>query len=292
MHQWDPEIWSPGMILPVHVEEDSAWLSGVSSFQQLRDSVNAALNDWSSIETADVRWEIRNSPTGLEHGITISIQENLDATGFARITSQTVGDSNFVQHCEITRNATGFSPEDVDPYLRIFIRHELYHCLGLHHPNPYPYKWFAFHDNRRVSVWGDPTELIDLDFQTGVSLLRPAAGWYESTGRIVGTVLTEDSRPAQYVSVLATRQNESFFLEGGVKRLTDLHGRFAIDGLQPGTYFLYVYPLSYESRPWNELPSATREVRPTARLNQIIVQAGKTTGPEVVVVRTLKDIFE
>ena len=150
---------------------------------------------------------------------------------------------------------------------------------------------FGDEDNYRVSLWYDDTALLSLDYRIGASLLRPMPGWVESTGRILGTVLTENGDPARYVSVLATRRNNEGIMTGGVKRFTDSYGQFAIDGLQPGTYFLYIYPIEAHTNLHGELPNATVEIRHTARLTPITVRAGDTTPPEVVTVRVLRDLL-
>ena len=292
-NQWDPVVWGPGETLPVAVVEDPRWLAGFRDFRELRDTASAALADWSSIETADIRWEVRDPD---DSPITISIDEHRGATGYASIRYRTTEKGSLIEGCHIIRTSLGFDRQDADPYMRNFIRHELGHCLGLHHSNPYPSDYFqgtmfGDEDNYRVSLWRDDTAVLSLDARIGASLLRPTPGWVETTGRIIGTVLAENGDPARYVSVLATRRNHEGIMTGGVKRFTDSYGQFAIDGLQPGTYFLYIYPIEAYTNLHGELPNATVEIRHTARLTPITVRAGHTTPPEVVTVRVLRDLL-
>ena len=109
--------------------------------------------------------------------------------------------------------------------------HEIGHAIGLQHT------YTSATMSTAVSRSTNRARPLDADDIAGVSLLYPRGGFPVGYGSISGTV-TMNGRGVHMASVVALLPNGS-----AVSNLTSPDGTYEIDGLPPGSYFVYVHPL-------------------------------------------------
>ena len=112
--------------------------------------------------------------------------------------------------------------------------HEIGHAVGLQHT------YTSASMSTAVSRATNRARPLDADDIAGVSLLYPAGGFPAGFGSISGQV-TMSGQPVHLASVVAILPNGS-----AISSLTRPDGTYEIDGLPPGTYYVYVHPLPCE----------------------------------------------
>ena len=85
------------------------------------------------------------------------------------------------------------------------------------------------------------TNGLSRDDIVGASLLRPAAGWRESTGSVSG-ILHLAGEPMPYAQVWALPAGAQA-LKDRVGAFSDASGEFHLEGLAPEHYALWVQPI-------------------------------------------------
>lgn len=132
--------------------------------------------------------------------------------------------------------------------------HELGHAIGLQHTMT---SSAMSTEITRAMTKASPLSPDDV---AGVSLLYPAAGYLASTGTISGRVAI-GADAVNLASVVALSPDGS-----AISALTNPDGTFLLQGLPPGSYYLYAHPLppqlSVESFPANITPPSDLEGRP------------------------------
>lgn len=110
--------------------------------------------------------------------------------------------------------------------------HEIGHALGLQHS--------LTGAAMSVEVTRSTTRARPLaaDDVAGLSLLYPAPGLAASSGTITGRVITPSGRELHMVSVVAVSPSGAV-----ISALTLPDGSYRIEGIPPGTYFVYAHPL-------------------------------------------------
>lgn len=311
MSTWDPEVWPPGGTLLFTLVEDPQWYqTGVfDSIEDVRRSVDRALAQWSAIDSADIHWRVGRIAASRDdlslNESTIEIDGNLDAGGRAGVSLTSLPNQTpLLTGCRIrVRQA------NLEVFFHRLIVHEAGHCLGLHHSGSPPQDTYAYYeysrDRQPSPVWGWASQLavsgdraldgnLALDDAVGASLLRPGPGWLETTGSIGGTVLVE-REPARFVYVLATRRNPNGrvgsveasggFAGGGVGAFTDANGGFAIQGLAPGEYLLWIYD-DGSVGPFNRFADGMAlHITDVVWTSPVTVRAAEHAGPLVIAVR-------
>ena len=291
---WFNKVWGPGETALVAVVDSPRWETPVAGLSDFRRLLQEALDVWANIPTADIRWEV--GPTIVEAEAPGTFPLIVRYTGFTQV-SITLVEEN--PHCTVM---WGWSNRTTDPrpvYLGGALRsliHELGHCLGLDHPDPFVRRRSFFLDipaSDFPAYWRydpamsygefhpDPRHLT-ADDRIGASLLRPREGWLETTGAITGWVTLPGggSELVYHAYVLATLlEPASRAFAVGV--FTDQGGHFSIRGLPPGEYQLLIRaPMGrgtrdlFLHRNWWAL-----ELRQTLRAGPVRVRTGEESGP-------------
>lgn len=132
-------------------------------------------------------------------------------------------------HSDLTNRATSGGPSFLSSFFRMMV-HEIGHAIGLQHT--FTSSVMSIQTTSATSA----IQPLDLDDIVGVSLLYPS-NFGANTGAITGTV-TAGGNGVHMASVVALRPNGS-----AISSLTNPDGTYEIDGIPPGSYFVYVNPL-------------------------------------------------
>jgi len=103
-------------------------------------------------------------------------------------------------------------------------------------------------------------------------------------GKVTGTIVdSEDSKPLIYASVVLNNQSDSTMVSGAI---TDDQGKFTIDLVPPGSYFVTINYVGYPSQNYNSIRITFREpeydlgvveVSPSAQmLGEVTVEAARS----------------
>ena len=305
---WDTNFWPPGEAVEIGIVEDPARSRGV--YERVKRLTEDSLRYWSEVGTADLKFDVRIiSPEAheqAENGLFVVVTDDEPprrAGGSVQI-RQPVGEALAFAGCRV-RMPNYYLNSFGTPYVIFVLVHEFGHCLGLHHPPAYPD--VAFRDqlvadaqpgqDPVMSYGWNPTRrfettfgagrltLVTLDDAVGISLLRPAPGWLETTGGISGRVLQDDGTAVRFAPLLATRLEDGEPVRFGVNTMTDSFGSFSIDGLDPGSYLVKLHPILFPEAHRSLLREATLEFPETTVLGAVEVRAGTRTEPLTIYLR-------
>ena len=213
-----------------------------------------SLDAWNEVATAAVRLELAaeslaSDRTGV-HGVNeIGFSETL--AGFGRAGSTRIfGDwDGNIRECDIALAPEGWegSRVEVRAWYRYVVMHELGHCLGLHHTEPYPLSYWQagvpdnFDPPPLMAHSGVAEPELAPDDRVGISLLYPAAFAGRAVGAVAGRVVSRSGRPSRFAYVQALRPGAA--ASPGPGAFTDENGEFLLEGLVPGPVLLWVHPL-------------------------------------------------
>ena len=312
VRSWDPGVWGPGKTMYVPLVRSAAWEEWIEragdrnewydDIEDIERVLEAALDAWANIPTADIRWElggvISEEQARDEATFPMSIRlvpiSNSLAPSLAEVLSAGSGTYtcgvNLVYHGEFKFFTTAV--------------HELGHCLGLAHPDlpvvrrydrslnrdararEYPIYW-RFDPVMSYGRSGpSPDGLLTPDDAVGASLLRPRDGWLATTGSIVGRVTLPDGEGVPWAHVLATLlEPEGAAYSVGVFAWRS--GDFEIQGLVPGDYQLIVRSPTGVANPgfFDARSGAVLDLRQALRAGAVRVRAGQESGPVPLAVR-------
>ena len=131
--------------------------------------------------------------------------------------------------------------------------------------------------------WRWPASLAP-DDRVGASLLRPRAGWIETTGSLSG-VLESGGDPVAYAHVWALRRSADG-MRDPVGAFANAEGEFRIEGLAPGDYALWAHPIRWR---WDQRPlienGANTDLKDAVPAHPLRVAAGRVTGGIVIPMR-------
>jgi uncharacterized protein (TIGR03437 family) len=132
-------------------------------------------------------------------------------------------------HSDLTNTAASGGPSYLSGFFRLMV-HEIGHALGLQHT------FTSSVMSVQVTSATSAVEPLDTDDIVGISLLYPN-NFGANTGSITGTVMA-GGKGVHMASVVALRASGS-----AISALTNPDGTYEIDGIPPGSYFVYVNPL-------------------------------------------------
>lgn len=309
--RWDPRIWASGEMLTWVVADDPGWTSSwIDSSGAMREPpfgspadvvpfFRRALEAWSDLGTADIRWEVSGVDPSLDHAAfdddrpTFFLDPEANAGSYALASQKRWRGAWVTSDCDVPLSPHAATEVDENPWWPQVLIHEVGHCLGLAHAGAYP------RINPRISFdWHEPGsfgfdplmsygryargQLTD-DDRVGASLLRPAPSWEILTGAIAGIVTSGES-PASFVQVFANRISGGV-ASGTVGSFTNGEGAFVIEGLAPGEYLLWAGPmnrLGAHGRLFRQLVSPELDVAEQALLRPVTVSRGAVTrGVEI-----------
>ena len=277
--RWAADVWGPGEELVWQVAPQSDFEVLFDSPEGVLPYVERALAAWSELSTADIAWRLDGVGDAIDTEAarsdgrnTILIEPLEGASGVAWVWSDRsdVGGPWEIRGCDVVMSQDGWAeiPEYVteenrEPYREtrrewstFLLAHEFGHCLGLAHAGalstvrrfkPVENGLRAIHPLDPAMSYGHynlaEPERLSPDDVTGASLLRPAAGWLETTGSISGTLrLAGTGEPAPYAQVWALPVADP--LPSRIGAFGDGDGEFVIEGLPAGDYALWAQPMS------------------------------------------------
>lgn len=290
--RWAPGVWDPGSTLSFQVAAAPEWTGILGSAARVVQAAEEAQTHWKDIATADIRWNVSDSPgapvgTWTRDGVSSVFyhsagSEHARGAGlwFARDPARAVWD---ITECDLgvprswVSEIGGFPREQ-----RVFaaaqeMRSWFADCLGLGASARFP-------SAEGVGGYGTPWNRTT-DRQTGASLLRPGSGWRESVGSISGSVVADGDSgaqvPASYVHVWAFPTSGS----SPIGAFANRSGAFRIEGLPPGGYVLWAHPITgYEHR--LAAAGAVTDVQDAVLALPVTVTAGRNAGGHRIPMRS------
>ena len=221
----------------------------------LRSVIEEAFAAWNAIPTSTARVELVRAPwpsdrTGKDgiHQIGFSAELDTEDQTNQAVTEIWRHVARGIYECDIPMHPRLLDVDQAKIRSRLLyvVMHELGHCLGLHHSEPYPMSdWVegvpsTFSPPPLMSYsWSNATRLAD-DDRVGVSLLYPTAAFTRLTGAVGGRVML-DGVPAPFVYVQALRPDGQ--LRAGPGTFAGRDGQFVLEGLAPGPVLLWVHPM-------------------------------------------------
>jgi hypothetical protein len=213
------------------------------SFSSVLSQVNQAISVWNSVGTSGIRLAfsglfnpsspLPNTPGGQVEFV--QLPPGYYGMGGPTVSTTISANAQFIPILRSTVYLTTDLTQAPGPsYSSTFFLttvHEIGHSLGLQHT--YTSSAMSTASTRATSL----TRPIDADDIAGLSVLYPANGFTAQTGSISGRV-TANGTGVHMASVVAIRSGY-----GAVSELTNPDGTFQIDGVPPGSYYLYAHPL-------------------------------------------------
>ena len=290
--RWHPGVWGPGETLTWYVADDPDWSPHFADANEALRRIEDALETWGRIPTADIRVRldglVKRASLARDNRNVVLINPDTSILGYSYRWHRKVRGVFQTVECDVELGpAVAAVADEEQPAGLTWLIHEFGHCFGLSHPAVTPTaRWRPRKGGRSwliSSVWEqDPVmtygasvnNLLTEDDMVGVSLLRPAQGWLGTPGSISGR-LTLDGEPARFVSVHVLRNDGGRALPS-VRVFSDEEGAFLVEGLVPGDYFLWIYPLVAQSpNQWMLDHGAVIDVKDLLDFRPVRVQAGQ-----------------
>ena len=301
--RWSPEVWGPGSTLIWHIEDgpDYALLQGlVDSAADFAPVFEEALALWADIPTADISWRLRGMEERSEESrfgdsrssVFFDPESGIWGAAAWWIRNHSRGAWEITE-CDIgigwLHEWEWVDADYVKDWMPSVFAQELGYCLGLGRPAE-----FAASRQLRVSSSGEDFayrgsapwswQPLPSDDRVGASLLRPRAGWIETTGSLSG-VLKSDGDPVAYAHIWALRRSADG-MRDPVGAFANAEGEFLIEGLPPGDYALWAHPIRER---WKHQPliesGANTDLKDAMLAHPQRVAAGRVTDGIVIPMR-------
>ena len=246
--RWDAAAFPVTFRLLENDHDPPAWSSLF-----LRRVVLEGMADWNAIQTATASLALAPGTLAADRIGVVGVNEigfSADLDGFHRPGATRIfGDwSGGIHECDIGLNPDGWEGprNEIRDWLQYVVMHELGHCLGLHHSEPYP---LADWEGSVTDTYSPPPlmahtstaapELAE-DDRVGLTLLYPSLFASLSQGQVAGRVV-RDGAPVRFAYVQALRTG--FPAGAGPGTFTDENGEFLLEGLASGSWLLWMHPL-------------------------------------------------
>ena len=235
-------------------DSTASQLSRADYFPSALSAIREAAKVWNNVETSDLRVAFgglasantpQNTPGAdivfdemdpLTLGITSTNAKNTISVGpgglFVPITRPLV---------RLNRNLSSWNSPAALSFTEAFfltVAHEMGHALGLQHT--FTASLMSTEFEGRATSLSAPLTTDDI---AGISYLYPGRTYGKSTGSIAGRITFPTGQGIHMASVVAIRPTGL-----AISALTDLDGRYRIDGVPPGAYFIYTHPVPAPSR--------------------------------------------
>jgi len=305
LQRWAPHAWAPGAELVIHVANDPDWAVRFDSPEDAVPYVEEALAFWSAIEGTDIGWRVEGLHEGEEkapdgrHVVSVGREGATYAVPWFTTNEEGLWE---IVECDIVLDAGHVEirndrpDSDRDDRQGAALIHELGHCLGIDHPPISPIV-LATLPWSRSSVWSeDPRmsygvhrgEALLPDDRTAALLVRPLPASLEATGSISGA-LTLDGTPARFVVVDVLR-SDGQHVRPAASVFSNQRGEYLVEGLAPGSYFLWIHPLKNAAANPDLAGRAPMAIDDLVALQPIPVRAGEVSRGHDFALRRGRDV--
>src|ERR1051325_589262 len=215
------------------------------SFASVLSQIRQAALAWNAISTSDLRVAFggvysAGTPQNTPGGQVIFEQLPPGILGLGGVSSKAdisaSPNSSFypiiTSLMHLTRDLTQSPGPSYTDFFFLDVVHEMGHALGLQHT--FTSSAMSQATTRATSM----ARIIDADDIAGISVLYPNSSFAGQFGSISGRVLYNNGQPVHLASVVAIRSGAS-----PVSGFTNPDGSYRIDGIPPGSYFVYTHPL-------------------------------------------------
>lgn len=275
--------------------DDGITFSDGGSWQ---DAARSALERWNGVPTASLRLALDERPVERDRGVDDDGLNTIGVSGFPPLVSRPAAlatnsatiRGGFILSCDIELNRAALRSAEISTRrLEASLLHQIGHCLGLGHTEPFADSRFALPEYDELPGFpespdpvmsrGDTDARLTDDDRTALSLLYPAPGFRAGVGAVRGELRNTWGTPAAHAFVQTVRVADGE-ARPGPGAFADSEGRFLVEGVPPGPVLLIIHPIV---DPWSYIfRSATQVVADQWRF--AVVRAGEVTesvGPRL-----------
>ena len=216
------------------------------SWSFMRSVVEESFAAWNAVPTSTFRAELEEERWVADRSEKQGINEISFVPDLGRSRASIETTPEGFSECDILLNPPIGAEDAARPRLTYVLMHELGHCLGLSHSEPYPQSFRAIRTSSiflpppvMAYAWDSQPELSE-DDRIGASLLYPTSRFARSVGSVGGQI-TVRGEPVRFVYVQSFRPGS--LPEPGPGTFADENGQFLLEGLEPGPVLLWLHPI-------------------------------------------------